>query len=286
MKQIFSVLLLFSSLSITGQEFSFSMYFEDAVGNKDTLVLGYDFTATEGINPQFGEENILHEPFLRDLDVRTGLFTYYPVDPDSFLTKKHIMPESYFTGQFPMPGYIYIYCKYFPLRVSWDPVFNGEWNQYSFITDWNPGGWFDAGNGGEQGPFFMKDATSVTFDHLNIYGFNSIFHKDTVLIQFNDVNLNVLYYSIWYSPTFNSIKKILTGDIIIYPNPVKDLLYVQTCGSSEFESAQILDLSGRILIRSKAQPIQVSTMQKGAYILKVRIKNSTKVFVQKFYKLK
>jgi len=42
MRQIFSILILFLPLSLIGQEFSFSMYFEDAVGNKDTLVLGYD----------------------------------------------------------------------------------------------------------------------------------------------------------------------------------------------------------------------------------------------------
>ena len=277
MKKIFYLLFLFTSLSIFGQEFSFSMYFEDAVGNKDTLVLGYDPAATEGLNLQFGEENILYEPYIKDLDVRTGIFKMgYWQRPDSFLTKKHIAPKTCFTEKFPLPENIYIYCKNFPLRVSWDPVFNDDCNKYSFIVDWDTGGWFDAIYGGEQGPFFMKDSSSITFDHLNVYG------SHEWLIPFNEVNLNVLYYSFWFYH-YLYIEEILPEKILIYPNPVKDILYINP-GNSEFESALIRDLSGQILISANAHPIQVSTLQEGVYLLEMKIRNSPNVFVQKFNK--
>ena len=278
MKQIFSILFLFLPLSIIGQEFSFSMYFEDAVGNKDTVILGCDPVATRGIDPQFGEENILYEPFIKDLDVRIGwLDYYYPTAPDSFLTKKHILPETYFAGQFPSPENIYIYCKHFPLRVGWDPVFNDDWNRYSFVTDWPSHSWFDAVSGGEQGPFFMKDSVSITFDHLNVYASWQDF------IPFNGVNLNVLYFSVWRSPSVYSIRKIIPDEMIIYPNPVKSLVHIKT-GRGEFEFAQIRDLSGRVLIRSNTLPIQVSTLQEGIYLLEVKMKQSPNGFVQKLSK--
>ena len=117
------IFLLLVPLSVFGQEFSFSMHFEDAVGNKDTLILGYDQAATNGINLQFGEENILYEPFIKDLDVRTGILKEYDWQPDSFLTKKHITLKTCNIANYPADGTIYIYCKHFPLKISWDPVF-------------------------------------------------------------------------------------------------------------------------------------------------------------------
>ena len=276
LKQLILLLMIFTPLTFFGQEFSFSMYFEDAVGNKDTLVLGYDPAASSGINLQFGEENILCEPFIKDLDVRTGIFKGWWMDPDSFLTKKHIIPKDC-NVQFPLAGFIYIYCKNFPLKISWDPVFIDDCNKYSFITDWEYGLWFDCIYNGVQGPFFMKDSASITFEHLNFYeGRENLF-------PYNGVNLNLLYYSLWYLPDFNSIRKIYPKEIAIHPNPVEDILYIQT-GNREFEYAKIRDLTGRIIMTSKKNPVQVSSLQKGVYILEVTIKNSKNVVIQKFNK--
>lgn len=51
-----------SWFSTSGQTFSFPMYFSDALGNKNTLVIGYDINASYGIDSAFGEENIITEP--------------------------------------------------------------------------------------------------------------------------------------------------------------------------------------------------------------------------------
>ena len=276
MKQLFFILMFFMHLSIFGQEFSFSMYFEDAVGNKDTLVLGYDPAATDGLDLQFGEENILDEPFIKDLDVRAGIRNY-TWQIDTLLTKKYIMPNDCNLERVPQPVDIYIYCKHFPLRVSWDSVFNDDCNKYSFIADWGLGSWFDCVYGGEQGPFFMKDSDSVTFTHLNFYGDRESF------ILYNNVNLNVLYFSLWDYLYLTDTRKILPEKAVIYPNPVKDAVYIQT-GSSEFESAQIRDLTGRILLSSSNNPVQVSTLREGAYLLEVKTKENQNVFIQKFVK--
>ena len=38
------------------ESFGFTLNFEDAAGNKDQLILGYDEEATIGIDPEFGEK--------------------------------------------------------------------------------------------------------------------------------------------------------------------------------------------------------------------------------------
>ncbi len=57
---VFTFLLLVLSWNSSSQEeFSFTLYFEDAIGNKDSLILGYDELATNGEDEEFGEENVI-----------------------------------------------------------------------------------------------------------------------------------------------------------------------------------------------------------------------------------
>lgn len=39
--------------------FEFELYFEDALGNRDTIILGYDDSATDGIDIGFEEERLI-----------------------------------------------------------------------------------------------------------------------------------------------------------------------------------------------------------------------------------
>ncbi|PWH85768.1 hypothetical protein [Brumimicrobium oceani] len=59
-KKLFLLFFLMSG-GLSGQqtpEFSFEVYFEDAIGNKDTVTVGYDVNATKGIDSVFGEVNL------------------------------------------------------------------------------------------------------------------------------------------------------------------------------------------------------------------------------------
>ncbi|MBV8325787.1 T9SS type A sorting domain-containing protein [Chryseobacterium sp.] len=70
--------------------------------------------------------------------------------------------------------------------------------------------------------------------------------------------------------------------ILVYPNPVKDVLFVQS--KEEVIKAEIYDASGRIVSSAGLQgnSIQVSTLAKGSYIIKIFTKGQTSV--QKFIK--
>src|SRR5690554_7621468 len=90
-------------------EFEFQLYFEDAAGNRDTVTLGYDQLATDTINSQFGEVNLLNTPWGNGLDVRIGNLIYHDgawgvtnntppiydfsdsINENTYLTKKKII---------------------------------------------------------------------------------------------------------------------------------------------------------------------------------------------------
>lgn len=51
--------------------FEATIWFEDAAGNRDSIVVGYDTLATEDIDPAFGEAEIT-SPFDSVFEVRAG----------------------------------------------------------------------------------------------------------------------------------------------------------------------------------------------------------------------
>lgn len=76
MKKLLLILFLIPIYTMAQEEFSFELYFEDALGNKDTVILGYDPNATDVIDITFGEVNILSQPWGSNFDVRIGDRSY------------------------------------------------------------------------------------------------------------------------------------------------------------------------------------------------------------------
>ncbi|MCB0375492.1 MAG: hypothetical protein KDD04_06205, partial [Sinomicrobium sp.] len=50
-------------------QFETTLYFEDAVGNRDSVIVGYDTLATHDIDPEFGEQELV-SPFDSVFEVR------------------------------------------------------------------------------------------------------------------------------------------------------------------------------------------------------------------------
>ncbi|RXM61537.1 T9SS type A sorting domain-containing protein [Chryseobacterium sp. CH1] len=72
------------------------------------------------------------------------------------------------------------------------------------------------------------------------------------------------------------------NQLVIYPNPVKDILHIQS--PDEVSKVEIYDLSGRIInsMGVKGNSVNVSNLLKGNYLIKVFFKDKTSV--QKFIK--
>jgi hypothetical protein len=138
---------------LQAQAFRFELWFEDAAGQRDTIALGYDDEATWGIDPQFGEVDIKSHPLGDSLEVRLAYYEYGTLgcdetmfDPTLFHTKTRIYPGECAATFEEEASMIIIVNAVFPLRMSWDrSLFQDSCRNQSFVTDWLPGGWFDAG---------------------------------------------------------------------------------------------------------------------------------------------
>ncbi len=230
-KLLFIIFFSLLSSSLFAQQFSFPLYFEDALGNKDTLVFGYDNTATDSIDANFGEIDIKNSPYDSSFEAR--ITACYPdmlhcfvnsFDPSAYHLKKQIhQNKCALLHQFVVYS-IYLKGSHFPITVSWnDALFSDSCNIKSLITDWTPGGWFDAGCGNfpNQGPYFLNFTSSVTFDRTHeqfISPFNS---NDTI---------NVLYFTLASYSFLSGLNDFLTQSrseaISVVPNPSTNYIQI------------------------------------------------------------
>jgi len=79
------------------------------------------------------------------------------------------------------------------------------------------------------------------------------------------------------------INELNANSIYIYPNPVKNQLFIEL-DNQEITEITIIDYSGRVVetINSNVNTVNVSDLQQGIYILKVATKNG--VFTHQFIK--
>jgi hypothetical protein len=95
MKKMIAFLWLLLAFTSTAQKTPFfltTFYFEDAIGNIDSIEVGYDLTANQTGNPDFGEVTDL-SPFDSVFDVRAvNYFEYYnttpPINPLNLIVKR------------------------------------------------------------------------------------------------------------------------------------------------------------------------------------------------------
>lgn len=95
------------------------LWFEDAVGNKDTIWVGGDpSSSSQNLNPQFGEV-ALDAPFDSVFEVRA----VHGNDQD-WVTSKIIVDHNDSPGQCYLPAHtrIMVHSKYPPVKISWDTV--------------------------------------------------------------------------------------------------------------------------------------------------------------------
>ena len=130
MKNTITLIILFISLLSSQQgltqaipQFQTIIYVEDAVGNRDSVVVGFDTLATTGIDAIFGEEEIT-APFDSVLDVRIASMDF----PDRLNTLKVDIEPSELVYPLAVShgcyngfrSFIYIWAKHQPVTVTWD----------------------------------------------------------------------------------------------------------------------------------------------------------------------
>lgn len=101
--------------------------------------------------------------------------------------------------------------------------------------------------------------------------------------QFAPNAYNMIPFTITNPPT--GIEEASTDKLLIYPNPVTDILYIQS--PSLVQSVQVLDISGKLLLEQKPLttgniPVSVSNLSKGVYLIKIETEEGT--HTEKFFK--
>jgi len=232
-------LLFLTSHWVKAQEFEFLIFFEDNAGNRDSLRFGYDKSATDSIDEQFGERNIIDSTLNNNLDVRFSDFlqnTYKQLIPLSFQTKKQITVKDNY-GYWSTVSTIEIKCKNWPVTASWDPsLFEDEKFNGSLFSSWYPGGWFDCSSGySNLSVVFLKDQDEVVFtknyadgyvDEYEDYG-----NKTSYLNAYGD-SIS-LYWIVLANSSIVGLREKENEQLKLFPNPANDCLDVNNLHQSE-----------------------------------------------------
>lgn len=150
-KIIVLFIIIFQSISTSGQDFLTELIFEDALGNYDTLEVGYDQSATVGVDTFLGEENIIMVPRDSIFDVRSS---NEPIRRNqglvgTFHTKRQIIPNPCSLPNEPdtLSGTVIsidVMAKYWPVKMYWNNDFLNDCVDSSWITNMLPSSWCDA----------------------------------------------------------------------------------------------------------------------------------------------
>ncbi len=263
-------LLLFSQY-VSGQEFSFKMYFEDAIGNKDTLTIGYDINGTDTIDSEFGEINIISIPLDTSFDVRISdewQNRLYQNIPGTFHTKKQII-EKKECGIWYSINSIDIFTNNWPVTVQWDStLFIDTCLNGSLFTSVMPGGWWDTGGFRE----VLVGSNSITF--APNYPYNDDYYG---YINENNDTINVFWQTFGDSTIFilGTEELVSNKNFKIYPNPTINNITIQFIDQDlKIENIQVLNINGKsqpIIVTGKN--IDLSRIPNGLYIIQLTISN-------------
>ena len=257
------------------EEFSLTIFAEDALGNKDSIILGYHTDADDSINQEFGEIELNGIPYDSVFEARAALYDYndsaYPFHyPTTSESKKLIRQHGceLYIGE-SNASMLSIKSKNLPITLTWDASqINDPCNQMALV-DWLPGGWFDAGGGK-----VLDMATT------NTYTFEATQHHT---ISYQDTLLNLFFRVGDFINSTNDFKngvKLLN----VFPNPASQFLLFTPIskGTDLFNGGnriEIYDISGQLVMNSilKSQ-ISIEPLSDGIYFY--RLMNTNELLQQ------
>lgn len=264
---LFSLAVLLSFM-VSAQQFSFDVYFEDAIGNRDTITLGYDATASDTINPQYGEVNIVSHAWDSVFEVRLSDYDSYgfssPSYNPSFQTKKKILN---FTPQPPCitwssPIYIAVKNKHRPFHFTWDSSLfqdsmrmSSGFQFYHYVCP---------------GPIWASSIDSLAFEDPWFYCQNCYF------VQASDSIWVIGFQFAVYNTT--GIETIEKGNnqLKTYPNPADENIYFDLSSINQNSVLNIYNSLGQMVYQeriSKSQQkiqIDISDFKSGVYYYQVK----------------
>lgn len=252
------------------QDFLFTIYFEDNLGNIDSLELGYDEMGNLGIDEIFEEENIIDIPRNNIFDVRVTDELYQRSMGESsgtYHSKREIL--GFWWSE--MIASIDIKSENFPITASWDSTFFADDTNINgtLITSVPPGGWWDVGSYSDMGRIELKDQSSVTFTSNIPY--SGYINNNYAYTQGNDT-ISVFWFTFGPEGIGVNTDNVEKGNevIILYPNPVQDdLRIINRSPYGKISQTRIYDLCGRLVYAGIFEDdfVSVEHLDSGLYLI-------------------
>ena len=124
--------------------------------------------------------------------------------------------------------------------------------------------------------------SSQDLKYLDSYAMDYLFEDDKIHAFIATTDLGVVKYEI--TDLALGVKNpTATNPIALYPNPASSFVNVLSKNNFDIESVTIFTLTGQKVLESNASSLDVSTLSKGIYVVKVR-NSYGKSFVQKLIK--
>jgi hypothetical protein len=272
-------------LAQTTPLFKFALYAEDSLGNRDSVILGYDLTASsQNLNFQFGEASI-PTPFDSILDMRA-------IHGDDFLrrTSKIIIEDAetlFFDTSCTLSAFtkIVINVKYPPVRFFYDStLFPVQSCKNVILTrDWDI---FFLENWSDICDFHCMSDSSVYTEHFSDPEppFNQCWNYLKIEKEVQGQGLKELpglFLATFYGPgpcndpTFlHTDQSPDTDGVPLYPNPCGEYFMLETAFSESIARLIVVNVAGEIMycpIEKSLHKVRVdaSGLQPGMYFVLV-----------------
>lgn len=308
MKLILSISLLLIAKCAFSQtlkpEFSFTLYAEDAKGNKDSVTIGYhpDARQDEVLDTRFADKDISDQPFDSVLEIRAHkifwLWTKGVINPpflnrgmSKHLTLTHNSEKCFDPFQFDFGrnmGFILVKIKYPPLKLSWDKnlfekIFNPCISQsFLFYSDYPM--YFMFTHELLKKVTYLKELSEIPESLLIPVKFkNNLGMIDSLetnyVISFQKANLTV---------STTDLNDIST--INMYPNPCTQFIHLSLSGPQEkILTLNIFTQGGASIDLPFIQSddlikVQTENLPQGQYFINIKT-SAGRVFSDRFYKV-
>lgn len=246
-KSLTLILSVFLGIQFYAQEeFSFPLYITDALGNHDTIILGYDQLASDAIETVFGEEELLNQPWTSDLEVRASIHDFVQDQPYN-QSKKQIITKTCSINNAVCAD---IHAVNYPVTLKWNPLLFSVENCRvasvisfieSFSWDVGPDMWrFMSPEYGDTDSLVLLSNQSTTYSYW-----------------FDNEEIPVVWIR------FSNAEGVMTGlqetdpnQPVFFPNPIQQNQLINLEKDADYT---LMDLTGKACLSGKTLNKQIKT---------------------------
>ena len=243
MKELFlSTIMALFIFYVHAQKFKTAIYVAGENGLKDTVIIGYDQSATNGIDPEFGEVEIPNENQVQIGSVTLPSGSSEIIQYESitdYMGKTHIYPKEcvdVIRRQDGFPSYAALFIPYsvYPLTLSWDStVFIDQCVDNSIFSDWPINTMWDIP---------CCNDLFINMEHFKASGHYYLPRPSGLKIVNENQDSFAVVTILLESSLFSNSTEVRRNLQLVYPNPVNDYLQI---GHIPFDTYALYDLTGK-----------------------------------------